>query len=121
MMQKLWGTSRTLLIDDRIEVVRIHVNKGGFSSRHHHKNKWNGFLVHAGKLLVMQWPPCSSMSIDANLESGNDIYLVRPGIHHKFRALTDVIATEVYFLAGDHVPDPADIVRHDEGGVDGTP
>ncbi|SVE31729.1 uncharacterized protein METZ01_LOCUS484583, partial [marine metagenome] len=47
---KVWGNTREIFLNHNFEIHRIEVDKGGFCSKHKHKNKINAFFIEKGKL-----------------------------------------------------------------------
>ena len=80
-------------------------------SRHHHENKWNRFIVLEGKLKITIYKGDRS---DETILTEGMFSDVPPEIDHRFEALEDTKALEVYWVDG---LDPTDIVRKDSGGI----
>lgn len=112
---KPWGKATTVLLDDRIQVDRLSIRKGGYSSNHLHKAKHNTFVVLSGVLEVVLYPDTDTES--RVVLSASESMTVRRGILHKFEAKTDCEVVEYYLPANGSAPDPADIVRHSESGL----
>jgi len=115
-MQKSWGRNQEIFRDDLLEIVRIEVLSGGFSSRHLHRGKHNAFLVVSGQLSVV----CFETELPAEhiLSADAPAIVVPAGVEHRFLARTGpVIAYEIYVAAGEQSLDALDIVRRDEGGI----
>jgi mannose-6-phosphate isomerase-like protein (cupin superfamily) len=87
------------------EVHYIEAKKDGYCSRHHHKNKWNRFIVLEGSLKVIIYKQDSE---DETVLTSGMFSDVPPGIDHRFEALEDTKALEVYWIDG---LDSKDIVR----------
>ncbi len=107
---KFWGTTRCFFENSTSEVHYIEAEKDGYCSRHHHKNKWNRFIVLEGALKVIIYKQDSE---DETVLTSGMFSDVPPGIDHRFEALEDTKALEVYWIDG---LDPQDIVRQDSGG-----
>jgi mannose-6-phosphate isomerase-like protein (cupin superfamily) len=108
---KIWGSTEPLLVTPFIEVHRIFIEAGTHCSTHKHEYKHNMFYVVEGQLEI------HVTKEDYDLEDVTELYdgqytTVRPGEYHKFVAVTDVEALEIYY------PEPlsADIIRKDVGG-----
>jgi mannose-6-phosphate isomerase-like protein (cupin superfamily) len=121
LTEKIWGTSQRLLVTDFMQVERIQVRKGGYSSVHLHKRKNNLFVVEAGRLQVRLFDPWKKETARLFMVSRGDMKTVEPGIRHQFYADTSVVAYEVYWIdnpvAGEML-DCDDIQRFSESGVD---
>jgi len=108
---KFWGSTRCFFENSSSEIHYIEANKGGFCSRHYHKNKWNRFIILEGQLKITIYK-----------NGGEDITVIKDGmfsdvppeVEHRFEALEDTKALEVYWT--DEL-DPKDIVRIDTGGA----
>ena len=108
---KFWGTTQCFFENCTSEVHYIEAVKGGFCSRHCHRNKWNRFIVLEGELKVIIYKQDSQ---DETILTGGMFSDVPPGVDHKFEAMEDTKALEVYWIDG---LDPNDIVRKDTGGL----
>ena len=108
---KFWGTTQCFFENCTSEVHYIEAVKGGFCSRHHHENKWNRFIVLEGALKVIIYK--QDGQDETNLTDGmfSD---VPPAGDHRFEAMEDTRALEIYWIDG---LDPNDIVRRDIGGL----
>lgn len=118
--KKSWGTSVRLFQSDHIKIEAIYVQKGGFSSIHHHSDMSNQFSVISGTLVVRTYKKedankLSGFSSIPSSDEENYGILTDPGIcietvtlepgqscvipstaPHSFEALTDVVAIEIY-------------------------
>ena len=108
---KIWGETTEFFRNALVSAHHISIKKGGFCSEHRHASKYNLFYVISGKLLVQIWR--DKNSIDKTLVSAGQSTAVSPGFYHKFWALEDTEAIEVYQV---FLEDP-DIERRCEGGV----
>jgi mannose-6-phosphate isomerase-like protein (cupin superfamily) len=115
--EKPWGETQTLYLDDKIEVCRIWVRQGAYCTRHLHKDKDNAFWIVSGRLRVVTYHPDGTVLIDRILEPGGStrLTIVGSGLKHRFEALTDVVAHEVYQAIPGRSINKDDIVRFDEG------
>lgn len=111
---KVWGETRTLFANSNAEVHMIDITKGGYCSTHYHKTKYNKFIVLSGKLMVTIWKDYGSETLQdiTVLEPGMEC-TVEPGDKHKFDALDDTRALEIYYVD----LSANDIVRSDHGGI----
>lgn len=112
MDTKPWGSAQTVYADDSIQVERLEIRRGGYSSIHVHHRKCNGLLVYEGVLLVQVegWA-----SVYLRADSG--ILMVPAGMPHRFTALSDVRALEISRARPDETLDPLDITRLRPGGL----
>jgi mannose-6-phosphate isomerase-like protein (cupin superfamily) len=108
---KNWGTTCCIFTSNDCECWSLNIKRGGYCSRHRHKNKWNRFLVVSGKLLVKIFRP-DGISDDTILTDGmcTDVC---PGIEHMFEAFEDTKCIEIYWVS----IDPDDIERSTVGGI----
>jgi len=110
---KIWGTTQEFFNKNNVSIHRIEVKDGGFCSLHLHKHKNNIFLVEQGSLKVEIYrKDAGSDIIDETILGPGDIMNVEPGLLHKFEALEDTIAFEIYYV---ELTD--DIERRNVGGV----
>lgn len=108
---KFWGSTRCFFVNDSCEVHCLEANEGGFCSRHCHKNKWNRFIVLSGRLKVIIFKDSGQ---DETILTTGMFSDVPPKVDHKFEALEDTVALEIYWIDG---LDPGDIIRRDTGGM----
>jgi mannose-6-phosphate isomerase-like protein (cupin superfamily) len=109
---KIWGKTQNLYLDNNSEVHFLEGNKGGYCSKHLHKNKWNRFFVISGKIKVTIYR-ANGLEDETILEAGH-FTDVPPMIKHRFEVLEDCLCIEIYWT--DNL-DSSDIVRDDIGGV----
>lgn len=111
---KVWGHTSPLYNQNNVELHLVHINKGGFCSRHMHKFKFNRFVVISGKLKVTIWKDYGLTTLeDVSILNASQECTVPPGYFHKFEALEDTLALELYWV--ELTVD--DIVRADHGGI----
>ena len=111
---KSWGETINLLSLPGFEVHRIVVEPRGFCSRHHHKTKFNAFMVESGHLEVRVWK--DSGLIDLTELFDQDVLVVPPGEDHQFLnpdPVGNAVVYEVYWSQ----MNPDDIVRKSKGGI----
>lgn len=109
---KCWGTTRAIFGRNNVEVHVIGVNAGGKCSKHRHQHKANAFYVLEGRLAIDVWKRAYDLVDRTVLEAG-EYMEVGPGEFHRFEALTDVTALEVYYVT----LDPDDIERETVGSA----
>ena len=109
---KVWGNTQKIFARNNVEFHRIFVKEGGYCSNHCHKHKHNGFWVERGALSVEVAKNDYGL-VDVTLLMAGDYMEVAPGEFHRFKALQDTVAYEIYFVE----LDANDIVREDHGGV----
>jgi len=110
---KVWGTTTTLLTTPMVELHRIEILEGGTCSLHEHAHKWNGFYVISGSLDIEAHKKDYDLIDVTNLTKG-EFTAIPPGEYHRFVALEDTIALELYWING---IDPKDIVRTSVGSI----
>ncbi|MAF24444.1 hypothetical protein CL634_02560 [bacterium] len=108
---KFWGSTRCFFENSTSEVHYIEANKGGYCSRHYHQDKWNRFIVLEGKLKVTIYKESNE---DVTVLTDGMFSDVPPEVEHRFEALEDTKALEVYWT---NPLNPGDIVRKDTGGM----
>jgi mannose-6-phosphate isomerase-like protein (cupin superfamily) len=109
---KVWGETESLLVTPLVEVHHIKVNQGGICSTHLHRFKWNMFYVISGHLDIEVRKSDYDLEDVTELKAG-EWTTVPPGEFHRFRALEDTEALEIYYLE----PISKDIVRENVGGL----
>ena len=107
---KIWGETSLLFSLNNVEIHRIEVKEGGVCSLHSHTHKWNLFFVEKG-LLEIEVHKNDYALIDKTVLGNLDMMKVAPGEKHRFRALADTVAYEIYWCT----LDSADIQRDDVG------
>ena len=110
---KVWGETKLLLFKNNVEIHRIETNKGGYCSKHCHKHKFNLFFIEKGRLKITVWKNDYDLVDDTIIETGQ-MTTVKPTEYHKFEALEDTIAYEIYWVE----LDAKDIERENHGGVE---
>lgn len=109
---KVWGHTSKIFDKNNVTISRIHAKKGGFSSTHCHKKRFNAFFIEKGKLLIKVWKNDYDL-VDETIVSDGEMCSVPPEEYHAFEALEDTIAYEIYWVQ----IDDDDIVRKDHGGA----
>jgi len=111
---KVWGWTRPWHVGSNTEIHEVSINKDGYCSRHSHLHKANQFVVFAGKLKIIIWKDYGTETLeDVTILGPGESCIVSPGDDHRFVALEDTHALEIYFVE----LNPADIVRKDHGGM----
>lgn len=108
---KVWGFTEALFARNNVEVHRIFVSDGGFCSKHKHDHKWNLFYVERGTLYIEVWKKDYALC-DTTILSAGQMAAVAPGEFHRFRALSDTVVYEIYWVE----LDAEDIKRENIGG-----
>lgn len=109
---KVWGNTELIILNEVFEVHRIDVVKGGYCSKHIHRYKYNMFYVEKGELQINIWKNDYDL-IDKTILGPGEKIAVPPNEYHRFYALKDTIAYEIYYT----VPIHSDIQRIGVGGV----
>lgn len=115
IIKKAWGTSELVFIDETHELRRIHIEKGGYCSLHKHSAKFNFFWIEEGKLeltiFTIDRDTEPRQHVERKIIIGDQLelqkYTVYPNVKHKFLALEETIAYELYFMR----VNPDDIYR----------
>lgn len=114
--EKAWGISVPLYKDQHIEVVKISVRRGGYSSQHKHLYKDNIFWVIRGRIIVIRYTNASP--VENVLTPRDGMFSVPAGIEHRFIALEDdTVVYELYCATEEHEVESSDIIRRDQGGI----
>lgn len=108
---KVWGQTQTLFLKNNVEIHRIEANKGGYCSKHKHEHKYNAFFVERGQLKITIWKNDYDL-VDETIISEKEMSIVSPNEYHKFEAIEDTVAYEIYWTT----IDTQDIVRESCGG-----
>jgi len=107
---KVWGDTQLLFAHHGVEVHRIRFRAGAYCSKHKHKHKWNRFIVLRGTLKINVW--WDGVGEDVTIVGPGEVTDVPPGQLHRFEALEDGEALEIYWVK----LSANDIVRVDQGG-----
>jgi quercetin dioxygenase-like cupin family protein len=109
---KVWGQTQSLYIDANCEFHYLSGKKGGYCSKHYHKDKWNRFFIIDGKIKVTIYNENGIQ--DETILTDGQYTDVEPGVKHRFEVLEDCRCIEIYWK---NSLDPHDIVRDDTGGM----
>jgi quercetin dioxygenase-like cupin family protein len=112
---KIWGETSQLFNKNNVSIHRIEINAGGFCSKHKHNYKHNIFFVESGLLKIEHWQNNYDLNDITILKSGESCS-IPPNHYHKFTALEDTIALEIYYV--ELLDD--DICRETCGGLTNT-
>lgn len=114
LQTKAWGTVRHAFDSPNCAVSVLHVEAGGYCSRHFHRERINRFLVVSGAIDVVRWTVDGRTETERERLTPGDITDVPAGIVHSFEVIEPGIVVEVYAPAGMVRQD--DIVRLKLGG-----
>lgn len=114
---KAWGICSHIFASDRCGISFLKVEKGGFSSRHLHRERENMFAVISGKIEVCEY--YRDFVIKLTTMASGDVHSVPVEIIHKFSVLESGEVVEIYRpgVPGGKVHID-DIVRFDIGGME---
>jgi mannose-6-phosphate isomerase-like protein (cupin superfamily) len=107
---KVWGDTDTVFSNGHVSVHILKIKKGGFCSEHRHRSKINHFHIISGCLQISIW---QDTSIDHVVIEDGESAMVQPGVFHKFLALEETLALEIYSAPLDE----EDIERRTKGGL----
>jgi len=111
---KVWGYTCPLFFRNNVEVHFIKIKKGGYCSLHAHKTKFNQFIVFDGKLeVIVNKDYGNGFLEDKTILERNQSCIVPPGENHRFVALEETTALELYWVELNQ----NDIIRQDQGGI----
>lgn len=107
---KVWGTTERVLVTPFCEVHYITAKAGSRCSMHKHEHKTNCFYVLKGHLRIVVEKNDYDL-VDVTDLMPHERMEVPPNEFHRFEAVTDVEALEIYYPT----PISGDIVRRDHG------
>lgn len=107
---KAWGATQSIFNLHSVEVNRLSPIFRGYCSEHRHAYKSSRFFVLRGKLKITIF---SEDIPDETVLFAGMCTDVPPGVWHKFEALEDSDAIEIYWV----VLDANDIERRTKGGI----
>jgi mannose-6-phosphate isomerase-like protein (cupin superfamily) len=108
---KIWGETNLVFSNNTVQINQIHIKKGGRCSIHMHNHKNNIFFIQSGRLLIEQW--MKEGVVDSTVLNKEDKMEIPSQIYHRFTALEDTSALEIYYLD----IDDNDIIRKDCGSI----
>jgi len=94
---KIWGETVSIFSHNNTSIHRIQIIKGSSCSKHYHQHKYNRFFIESGKLMIEIWQKDYDLVDKTILEAGESLD-VHPGLFHRFLALENTIAYEIYYL-----------------------
>lgn len=110
---KVWGYTVPVFNKNNVEIHYLEIENGGFCSKHLHKHKYNQFMVIDGQLKITIWKDYGIKILeDVTFIKSGQSCIVPPGDNHKFEAMEDTKALEIYWV---ELRDD-DIIRKDHGG-----
>lgn len=101
---KDWGLTDPIFSNSNTEIHKLSINQYGYSSRHYHAHKYNMFYVDEGSIEITIW--CDEME-QKHILNDRDSITIKPNTWHKFKALKNTKATEIYYT----LIDSDDIIR----------
>lgn len=107
---KIWGLTTLIEANPFLSLHRAEIKAGGFSSKHLHATKANGFYVERGILKVVIYRDGLE---DITVLRAGDYTAIDAGIEHRFECVEPCVLFELYWPAFNH----NDITRADQGGV----
>lgn len=118
-VQKVWGTTAKIFLDEHkvFEIHELHLEEGGYSSRHRH-GKLNAFVLLSGQVAVEFFSGDGQKHRigSAVLHPERPVLTVLPGQYHRFIVAEPSRMLEIYWNHDLSPVDPNDIERLDEGG-----
>lgn len=109
---KIWGNTQEIFQLNNISINRIEINQGASCSKHYHEHKYNMFYIESGTLKIDVWQKDYDL-IDSTIISNGESSIVKPKLFHRFIALEDTIAYEIYYT----LLEDNDITREDCGSA----
>lgn len=112
---KDWGLIEHLFSNVIFSIERIEIRKGGVSTKgnfHYHVRRFNGIYIESGVLKIyLDTKNKGLMQFELRDDDPERrLMIVRPGVRHRFEAITDVIAYEYYWTSNSD----DDIIRLDK-------
>jgi mannose-6-phosphate isomerase-like protein (cupin superfamily) len=112
VQSKFWGQTQGIFVGRISEVHYLEVNKGGYCSKHRHRDKWNRFFLIDGVLQVTIYRKAGE---DVTILKAGQFTDVAPSDLHRFECLEDCKCIEIYWV--DEITlNVNDIEREDVGG-----
>ena len=109
---KVWGETYFIYGNDNFAAHRIRVDRDGYCSMHTHKSRWNLFYIESGALEIEVHKQEYDL-VEKTLLTTGESMTVAPGDPHRFKALDNTIAYELYYQTP---VSESDIQRSDVGG-----
>lgn len=123
MTERPWGRWTRLYVNEHVELRRLDIDAGGYSSPHYHETQANMIAVEHGRLIVRFLSGPDAMLVEnakVELEPRSPTVWMPSFRVHQFWAQTDVVAYELSLADPGHAMDPDEIHRLGEAGK-GTP
>ena len=108
---KIWGKTENIFNKNNVEIHRVEIKKGAYCSKHKHQFKYNAFFIEKGKLKIIIWKNDYLLTDETFITDGQ-MSVVKPLEYHRFEALEDTVAYEIYWVE----LNKNDIQREDVGG-----
>lgn len=108
---KRWGSTQSIFTLNSIEVNRLLPVSRGYCSEHIHACKSSRFFVLRGRIKITIFN--EDGTADETVITAGTCTDVPPDVWHKFEALEDSDAIEIYWV----VLDANDIKRRTKGGI----
>lgn len=97
---KAWGKVRHAFDSPNCAVSVLHVEAGGYCSRHLHRERINRFLVVSGAIDVIVYTDDGASELTRQHLLPGDISDVPAGVVHSFEVVEPGIVVEVYSPSG---------------------
>jgi quercetin dioxygenase-like cupin family protein len=94
---KIWGETSEIFKKNNVSIHRILIKKDHFCSKHKHDYKYNIFYIESGKIKIQHWQTDYDL-MDETIISTGESCSIPPKHYHKFIALEDTIAYEIYYV-----------------------
>jgi len=109
---KVWGETQLIFRNEAAEFHRIEATAGSYCSKHKHEHKYNKFFCEHGVMDIEVWQNDYAL-VDVTTIQAGESTTVPPGCFHRFKAVTDCVVYEIYWVS----LEGKDIVRDDVGGT----
>lgn len=104
---KIWGTATHVFSNPHCAVSILQTVRGGFCSRHYHKQRINRFIVESGCIEVVEYNPTGELEANRTKLGPGEVWDVDAGVIHRFEVIEPGLVIEVYYPAK-----PGDVVSH---------
>lgn len=107
---KIWGETQCIFDQNNVSIHRITANKNSKCSKHYHSHRYNLFFIEKGVMMIEIWQTDYDL-VDTTILKSGESTIIKPGLSHRFTALEDTVAYEIYYV----VLDNNDITRENCG------
>lgn len=118
-INKPWGVCTPIARGSIVQLDKLRILKGGFSSLHWHDRRVNQFVIESGDLTIYH---ADRRQLHAVTLGPGHMLSIDPGVIHQFYCEADCVCWEFYYQKPQYGQiDPDDIVRLTQNGRDHFP